>query len=42
MRAGEDRMAAFRDVAWDKALAWLADRTGRSWRPSRRRRCASP
>ncbi|MFE1576580.1 SF1B family DNA helicase RecD2 [Streptomyces fradiae] len=28
MRADEDRMAAFRDVAWDKALAWLADRTG--------------
>ncbi|MDT9686337.1 ATP-dependent RecD-like DNA helicase [Streptomyces sp. TRM76323] len=27
-RAGEDRMPAFQDVAWDKALAWLADRTG--------------
>ncbi len=24
----EDRMPAFRDVAWDKALAWLVDRTG--------------
>ncbi|MCP9988033.1 ATP-dependent RecD-like DNA helicase [Streptomyces sudanensis] len=33
MRAGEDRMAAFRDVAWDKALAWLADRTGAELAP---------
>ncbi|MFD7547472.1 ATP-dependent RecD-like DNA helicase [Streptomyces sp. NPDC059816] len=24
----EDRMPVFRDVVWDKALAWLADRTG--------------
>ncbi|MFD3725844.1 ATP-dependent RecD-like DNA helicase [Streptomyces sp. NPDC058671] len=31
--AEEDRMAAFRDVAWDKALAWLADRTGASLAP---------
>ncbi|WP_455433041.1 SF1B family DNA helicase RecD2 [Streptomyces vietnamensis] len=30
---GEDRMPAFRDVAWDKALAWLADRTGASLAP---------
>jgi exodeoxyribonuclease V alpha subunit len=30
LRAEEDRLAAFRDVAWDKALAWLADRTGAS------------
>ncbi|MCH0542656.1 ATP-dependent RecD-like DNA helicase [Streptomyces sp. MUM 203J] len=27
LRAEDDRLAAFRDVAWDKALAWLADRT---------------
>ncbi|AOT58963.1 ATP-dependent RecD-like DNA helicase [Streptomyces rubrolavendulae] len=33
MRADEDRMAAFRDVAWDKALAWLADRTGAELAP---------
>ncbi|WP_436990345.1 SF1B family DNA helicase RecD2 [Streptomyces sp. enrichment culture] len=33
MRAGEDRMAAFQDVAWDKALAWLADRTGAELAP---------
>ncbi|URN16145.1 MULTISPECIES: ATP-dependent RecD-like DNA helicase [Streptomyces] len=33
MRAEEDRMAAFRDVAWDKALAWLADRTGAELAP---------
>ncbi|MEV7276027.1 ATP-dependent RecD-like DNA helicase [Streptomyces sp. NPDC093111] len=31
--AGEDRLPAFRDVAWDKALAWLADRTGASLAP---------
>lgn len=31
--AGEDRLPAFRDVAWDKALAWLADRTGVSLAP---------
>ncbi|MCX4582048.1 ATP-dependent RecD-like DNA helicase [Streptomyces sp. NBC_01481] len=28
LRTAEDRMAAFQDVAWDKALAWLAERTG--------------
>ncbi|MER7946718.1 ATP-dependent RecD-like DNA helicase [Streptomyces sp. NPDC096079] len=33
LRTGEDRMPAFRDVAWDKALAWLADRTGASLAP---------
>ncbi|MEU7009843.1 ATP-dependent RecD-like DNA helicase [Streptomyces sp. NPDC046332] len=33
LRAAEDRMAAFQDVAWDKALAWLADRTGASLAP---------
>ncbi|MEV8623467.1 ATP-dependent RecD-like DNA helicase [Streptomyces sp. NPDC051079] len=31
--AAEDRLPAFRDVAWDKALAWLADRTGASLAP---------
>ncbi|WP_175410273.1 ATP-dependent RecD-like DNA helicase [Streptomyces sp. TRM64462] len=33
LRADEDRLAAFRDVAWDKALAWLADRTGAELAP---------
>ncbi|MFE5967882.1 ATP-dependent RecD-like DNA helicase [Streptomyces sp. NPDC056463] len=33
LHAPEDRMAAFQDVAWDKALAWLADRTGASLAP---------
>ncbi|MFD2006647.1 ATP-dependent RecD-like DNA helicase [Streptomyces narbonensis] len=33
LRAGEDRMPAFRDVAWDKALAWLAERTGATLAP---------
>ncbi|WP_236240767.1 ATP-dependent RecD-like DNA helicase [Streptomyces sp. CC228A] len=33
LRAGDDRLAAFRDVAWDKALAWLADRTGAELAP---------
>ncbi|MFF0474239.1 ATP-dependent RecD-like DNA helicase [Streptomyces sp. NPDC004284] len=33
LRAEEDRMPAFRDVPWDKALAWLADRTGASLAP---------
>ncbi|MDV5145799.1 ATP-dependent RecD-like DNA helicase [Streptomyces sp. SBC-4] len=33
LRTGEDRMPAFRDVAWEKALAWLADRTGASLAP---------
>ncbi|MFF7181617.1 ATP-dependent RecD-like DNA helicase [Streptomyces sp. NPDC008121] len=33
LRAEEDRMPAFRDVVWDKALAWLADRTGASLAP---------
>lgn len=28
LRGSEDRMPAFRDVEWDKALAWLAERTG--------------
>ncbi|WP_455354511.1 SF1B family DNA helicase RecD2 [Streptomyces sp. SYSU K217416] len=33
LRAEEDRMPAFQDVAWDKALAWLADRTGADLAP---------
>ena len=28
LRTAEDRMPAFQDVAWDKALTWLAERTG--------------
>ncbi|MEU1630011.1 ATP-dependent RecD-like DNA helicase [Streptomyces sp. NPDC020096] len=33
LRGPEDRMPAFRDVAWDKALAWLKDRTGADLAP---------
>ncbi|MFE1550666.1 ATP-dependent RecD-like DNA helicase [Streptomyces sp. NPDC058718] len=33
LRTEEDRMPAFRDVAWDKALAWLAQRTGATLAP---------
>jgi exodeoxyribonuclease V alpha subunit len=33
LRGPEDRMPAFRDVVWDKALAWLADRTGADLAP---------
>ncbi|NEE09722.1 AAA family ATPase, partial [Streptomyces sp. SID7499] len=33
LRTGEDRMPAFQDVDWDKALAWLATRTGVSLAP---------
>ncbi|MEV6328453.1 ATP-dependent RecD-like DNA helicase [Streptomyces sp. NPDC051909] len=33
LAAEEDRLPAFRDVAWDRALAWLADRTGASLAP---------
>ncbi|MFP3992395.1 ATP-dependent RecD-like DNA helicase [Streptomyces sp. E11-3] len=33
LRTGEDRMPAFGDVAWDKALAWLGDRTGAQLAP---------
>ncbi|MEU0371538.1 ATP-dependent RecD-like DNA helicase [Streptomyces sp. NPDC006283] len=31
--AEDDRMPAFGEVAWDKALAWLADRTGAQLAP---------
>lgn len=33
LRTDEDRMPAFRDVAWDKALIWLAGRTGAELAP---------
>ncbi|MDX3229903.1 ATP-dependent RecD-like DNA helicase [Streptomyces sp. ME19-01-6] len=33
LRGAEDRMPVFRDVDWDKALAWLARRTGADLAP---------
>ncbi|MEW2517854.1 SF1B family DNA helicase RecD2 [Actinacidiphila alni] len=33
LRGAEDRLPAFRDVEWDKALAWLATRTGADLAP---------
>ncbi|MEW2635564.1 ATP-dependent RecD-like DNA helicase [Streptomyces sp. NPDC048389] len=33
LTAQDDRMAAFQDVAWDKALSWLAERTGAELAP---------
>ncbi|WP_267243923.1 ATP-dependent RecD-like DNA helicase [Streptomyces sp. PR69] len=33
LRTEEDRMPAFQDVAWDKALGWLASRTGAQLAP---------
>ncbi|MEV8424221.1 SF1B family DNA helicase RecD2 [Streptomyces niveus] len=33
LRAGEDRMSAFQDVVWEKALPWLAGRTGAELAP---------
>ncbi|MFM9370249.1 ATP-dependent RecD-like DNA helicase [Streptomyces sp. Da 82-17] len=33
LRAEEDRMPAFQDVDWDKALAWLGRRTGAELAP---------
>ncbi|MER0480043.1 ATP-dependent RecD-like DNA helicase [Streptomyces sp. Edi2] len=33
LRTDEDRMPAFRDVDWDKALAWLTRRTGAELAP---------
>ncbi|MBA4860561.1 ATP-dependent RecD-like DNA helicase [Streptomyces sp. PSKA54] len=33
LNTGEDRLPAFQDVAWDKALSWLADRTGAELAP---------
>ncbi|MFF5444562.1 ATP-dependent RecD-like DNA helicase [Streptomyces sp. NPDC012888] len=34
--AGEDRMPGFRDVDWDRALGWLAGRTGAELAPEQR------
>lgn len=42
LRTDEDRMPGFGNVAWDKALAWLKDRTGVELAPSRSRRSGSP
>lgn len=36
LRTGEDRLAAFQGVRWDKALAWLAGRTGAELAPEQR------
>ncbi|MFI1013178.1 ATP-dependent RecD-like DNA helicase [Streptomyces sp. NPDC020965] len=33
LRAPDDRLPAFRDVDWDKALLWLAERTGAELAP---------
>ncbi|MEU2515486.1 SF1B family DNA helicase RecD2 [Streptomyces syringium] len=33
LRTEEDRLAVFRGVEWDKALAWLAERTGAELAP---------
>ncbi|MFJ6633991.1 ATP-dependent RecD-like DNA helicase [Streptomyces sp. NPDC091376] len=33
LRTDEDRMPGFQDVAWDKALAWLSERTGAELAP---------
>ncbi|MEV2251406.1 ATP-dependent RecD-like DNA helicase [Streptomyces sp. NPDC050147] len=36
LRTQEDRMPAFRDVDWDKALSWLATRTGADLAPEQK------
>ncbi|MFF4606790.1 ATP-dependent RecD-like DNA helicase [Streptomyces sp. NPDC001339] len=36
LRTDEDRMPVFRDVDWDRALAWLARRTGAELAPEQR------
>ncbi|WP_030297793.1 ATP-dependent RecD-like DNA helicase [Streptomyces katrae] len=36
LNADEDRMPGFRDVDWDKALGWLAGRTGAELAPEQR------
>ncbi|WP_405492693.1 ATP-dependent RecD-like DNA helicase [Streptomyces sp. NBC_00096] len=36
LHADEDRLPAFRDVDWDKALGWLAGRTGATLAPAQR------
>ncbi|MGW1023924.1 SF1B family DNA helicase RecD2 [Streptomyces sp. NPDC002577] len=33
LNTGDDRLPVFQDVAWDKALSWLADRTGAELAP---------
>ncbi|MFE4912075.1 ATP-dependent RecD-like DNA helicase [Streptomyces sp. NPDC056652] len=33
LRTGEDRMPVFQDVVWDRALTWLAGRTGAELAP---------
>ncbi|MFD7227976.1 ATP-dependent RecD-like DNA helicase [Streptomyces sp. NPDC059881] len=33
LRTDDDRMPGFQDVAWDKALAWLSERTGAELAP---------
>ncbi|MEC4020094.1 SF1B family DNA helicase RecD2 [Streptomyces sp. H27-D2] len=33
LRTPEDRLSVFQGVAWDKALAWIADRTGAELAP---------
>ena len=37
LRAEEDRLAAFRDVDWDRALGWLRRRTGAELAPEQER-----
>ncbi|NSC21836.1 ATP-dependent RecD-like DNA helicase [Streptomyces albus subsp. chlorinus] len=36
LRAGEDRLPWFQDVGWDRALGWLAARTGARLAPEQR------
>ncbi|GDY42883.1 SF1B family DNA helicase RecD2 [Streptomyces antimycoticus] len=36
LRTEQDRLPAFRDVDWDKALSWLASRTGADLAPEQR------
>ncbi|MGK5641998.1 SF1B family DNA helicase RecD2 [Streptomyces sp. URMC 126] len=36
LRAEDDRLSAFRDVDWDRALTWLAGRTGAELAPEQR------
>ncbi|GAA2089845.1 ATP-dependent RecD-like DNA helicase [Streptomyces albiaxialis] len=36
LRTGEDRLPSFRDVDWDRALGWLATRTGAELAPEQR------
>ncbi|GAB3961989.1 SF1B family DNA helicase RecD2 [Streptomyces sparsus] len=36
LRTSEDRLAAFRDVDWERALTWLAGRTGAELAPEQR------